>query len=294
MSDRVPVTVIVPTVGREGMLADALGSVAACDPQPAELLVIDQSERGAAELAARGIDLPVRIVVMARTGISAALNVGMREAAYDDVLVTHDDCRVAPDWAGVAAGLLAEDPEALWTGRVLADVEPGRDPALVPSTIDDPDPAVYAGVPRVDVLYPANMAARRGAVLELGGFDERFTAAAEDNDLCLRWLLAGRTVRYEPRLTVWHRDWRSPDELRALYRRYQLAQGALLAKHLRLGHRAGRRLAFDTLVWAVRGTAHRWVRGRTVDETTASLTHIPLGVVRNWRLMRPGREEPRR
>ncbi len=294
MPDRAPVTVIVPTVGREGMLADALASIAACDPQPAELLVVDQSERGAAEEAARGLDVSLRTIEMARAGISAALNAAMGEAAHDHVLVTHDDCRVAPDWAGVGAELLEEDPEALWTGRVLPDVEPGRDPSLVPSTIDDPDPAVYSGVPRVDVLYPANMAVRRTAVLELGGFDERFTVAAEDNDLCLRWLLAGRTVRYEPRLTVWHRDWRSPDELRALYRRYQLAQGALLAKHLRLTPPVGRKLALDTVVWSVRGTAHRWARGRRVDETTASLTHIPLGVARSWRLMRPGRKDPHR
>lgn len=290
MRAQVPFTAMVPTVGREGMLADALASIAACDPQPAELVVIDQSERGAADAAVAGLDIAARVLTMPRRGISAALNAALREAAHDRVLVTHDDCRVAPDWAGVAAGLMDEDPAALWTGRVLPDAEPGHDPSLVPSTIDDPEPATYTGVPRVDVLYPANMAVDRTAVLELGGFDERFTTAAEDNDLCLRWLMAGRTVRYEPRLTVWHRDWRSPEDLRALYRRYQLAQGALLAKHLRLGHPAGRRLALDTLVWSVRGTAHRWAHGRPVDETTASLTHIPLGLARSWRTMAPIRD----
>ncbi|UUY02946.1 glycosyltransferase [Svornostia abyssi] len=291
MRAQVPLTAIVPTVGREGMLADALASIAACDPRPAELLVVDQSGRGAGELAADGLDITVRVLAMAQHGISVALNAALREATHDRVLVTHDDCRVAQDWAGVAAELLHEDPDALWTGRVLPDVEPGRDPSLVPSTIDDPEPAVYAGVARVDVLYPANMAVGRAAVLDLGGFDERFTTAAEDNDLCLRWLMAGRTIRYEPRLTVWHRDWRSPQDLRALYRRYQLAQGALLAKHLRLGHAAGRRLALDTLVWSVRGTAHRWAHGRRIDETTASLTHIPLGLARNWRAMAPVRDD---
>ena len=47
---------------------------------------------------------------------------------------------------------------------------------------------------------------------------------------------AGRTLRYEPAMTVWHRDWRSPDELRALNVRYAFDQGRMYGKHVWRGN----------------------------------------------------------
>lgn len=281
------VTVVVPTVGRAS-LATTLCSLAAADPGPAEVVVVDQSERGAGERALVAAGLRGRVVAMTRDGIPAALNAGLRAAAHDVVLVTHDDCRVATDWIRAADDAVRSDPEALWTGRVLPDAADASG-LSVPSTIDLPEPVTYAGTPRADALYPANMAVRAALVLDLGGFDERFRFAAEDNDLCFRWMASGRAVRYTPAMTVWHADWRDADALRAMYRTYHLAQGALLAKYLRLRHPDSVRLARDSMVWAARGTAARLVRRRLgpVDPTYAGLTHIPLGVVRAWREMRP-------
>ncbi|MBJ7328721.1 MAG: glycosyltransferase family 2 protein [Solirubrobacteraceae bacterium] len=284
------VTVIVPTVGRSDMLGDALVAIAACAPPPAELLVIDQSENGTAQRVLDERGVAGRVIAMRQAGIAAALNVAMQAATHDRVMVTHDDCLVAPDWIEVASELLDEAPDALWTGRVLPDVPDGEDPSRVPSTIDHPEPVDYTGRVETGVLYPANMAVRREGVLSLGGFDERFTLAAEDNDFCLRWMLAGRSVRYTPRLTVWHRDWRSPEDLQRIYRQYQLAHGAFLAKYLRLHHPLAPGLVIGTVRWALRGTARRVLRRTGVDETTASLTHIPLGFLRGWRPMRPVRD----
>ena len=76
------------------------------------------------------------------------------------------------------------------------------------------------------------MVVHRSELLAIGGFDEAFARAAEDGDLCFRWLRSGRTLRYEPAMTVWHRDWRSRDELRALNVRYAFDQGRMYGKHL--------------------------------------------------------------
>lgn len=289
MTAPVPATVIVPTVGRPA-LADAVGSIARCDPPPAQLLVVDQSESDAVATALAAAGVTATVVPMRRAGIAAAMNRGLRAAAHDHVLVTHDDCRVAPDWVGVGTSLLAVEPEALWTGRVLPDVRPGQDPARVPSTIADAVPRRYEGAPFAGVLYPANMVVSRDAALALGGFDERFVLAAEDNDFCLRWTDAGAAVCFEPRLTVWHGDWRSPEELTAVYRQYQLAQGQLLAKYLRLRHPQARRLVTDTVRWVAAGTVRRLAGRRGPDETAAAMTHIPYGILRTWRQMRPVRD----
>lgn len=291
MTSTVPVTVLIPTLGREPLLGECLASLAACDPRAAEVLVLDQSQTGAGGRALAAAGLHGRAVSMPALGIAAAMNVGLRAAAYDRVLVTHDDCRVAVDWVETGHSLLAAEPATLITGRVLAE----EGTTGVPSTIDDPVGALHRGAPRADLLYPASMAVSAGAALALGGFDERFTLAAEDNDFCFRWMAGGGAVRYAPELTVWHRDWRPPHELKALYRRYWLAHGAFIAKHLRLRDRRAVRELTNSLVWAAQGAVRRrWKRdGPAVDETFAGVTHLPLGVVRAWRRMAPsGQPEP--
>jgi GT2 family glycosyltransferase len=84
----------------------------------------------------------------------------------------------------------------------------------------------------VSLLFPANMVFHRAELMAIGGFDEAFARAAEDGDLCFRWLRSGRALRYEPAMTVWHRDWRSRDEVVALHVRYAFDQGRMYGKHL--------------------------------------------------------------
>jgi GT2 family glycosyltransferase len=111
---------------------------------------------------------------------------------------------------------------------------PSHDAVYVPSTKVDPEPCDYTGSLAIGVLYPANMAFRREALLQFGGFDERpgMNAAGEDNDLCYRWLQAGRGLRYKPDMVVWHRDWRTAQQLVRTHISYARGQGAFYAKHL--------------------------------------------------------------
>lgn len=78
------------------------------------------------------------------------------------------------------------------------------------------------------------MAAARLELLDFGAFDERpsLRFTAEDNDLAFRWIKSGRSLFYDPTLTVWHWDWRSPQQMAEVLRRYARGQGAFYAKHL--------------------------------------------------------------
>ena len=122
-------------------------------------------------------------------GVARARNDGLRAAANDVVLVTDDDCTVPADWASTGWRLATAHPGAIVTGRVL----PVGDPRAVPSTKDDPLPRDLSGERRGGWLFGNNMVLPRIAVLELGGFDERFgpEEAAEDNEFCYRWLQGG-------------------------------------------------------------------------------------------------------
>ena len=283
----VAISVIIPTIGRPERLRALLASLEECEPAPAEVLVIDQSQSGeVAEVVGEFAALGPRAFACEGTGIARAVNLGLELSAHESVAITHDDCTVAPDWIGVASGLASSDPGAIFTGRVHPA---GGDRWSVPSTIEDPIPHDYTGTPQCRVLYPNNMVCPRTGVLAIGGFDTRFGPAAEDNDLCYRWLQGGNRLLYEPVLRVWHHDWRSPAELRDVYRSYGRGQGAFYAKHLRQGD--GRMLRFlaEDLYGAVRATAAATV-GRQPQRARAPLgllRGLPGGLLRGWREFGP-------
>jgi GT2 family glycosyltransferase len=273
-----PVTVVIPTIGRAALLADCLASLAACDPPPGEVLVVDQS--GTDDIARmvqeRG-EAHVRVLPCAGRGISLGLNTGLRAAAHDLVMVTNDDCTVRPDWVGVAHRRALEVPGGIVTGQV----RPPEEDAPVPSTKVDPVPHDYTGEVVIDALYGGNMILSRDDVLALGGFDERpgMRVSSEDNDLCYRWLRAGRSLRYEPTMVVWHHDWRTPEELAERYAEYARGNGVLYAKYLLRGDRSMLRLAAREYRWGLRSLAGAVVRRRRApdDPRWAIVVGLPAG-----------------
>jgi GT2 family glycosyltransferase len=277
-----PVSVVVPTIGRTAQLEGCLAALSGCAPRASEILVVDQS--GADEiksLVERFAGAGARYAYCARRGRNLGLNVGLREAAHETVLITDDDCTVAPSWVGVAARGLASDRGTLLTGRVLAPSDAGH----VPSTIDDPTPREHVGSGEVEVLYGGNMACTRSAVLAIGGFDEQLTTSAEDNDLGYRWLRAGGRIRYDPEMVVWHHDWRTPEQLERLYARYARGQGAFYAKHLRQGDARILRFLLRDLLYVVRAqlTALRHLAIRPDAWALGIVRGMPSGLAEGWR-----------
>src|SRR5436190_24012215 len=113
-------SVIVRTIGRPKLLKDTLESIARCETQPAEILVIDQSDEQSSAAVIRGLGLErARTIASEGRGRGLALNEGLRHAAHDVVLVVDDDCTVRPDWISVASNAMNEDPQGIITGRVL-------------------------------------------------------------------------------------------------------------------------------------------------------------------------------
>lgn len=283
MTDALPVSVVIPTIGRVEPLRACLESIARCDAGAAEVLVVDQSGTSEVPDLVAGFDaIGARVVPCERRGIAVGTNLGLRSAAHDVVLVTHDDCTVDQSWIRVAAALMRDDPETILTGRVLPG---GHDPLAVPSTIDETVPHDFTGELSSGALYPNNMALNARLVLDFGGFDERFLRAAEDNDLSYRWLRAGRRLRYEPSLVVWHHDWRSHEDLERLYVDYWRWQGLFYAKHLRRRDPNMIRFIVRDLYSGARAMAARVVRGRPrwSDERRGITKGLSAGLAEGWR-----------
>ncbi len=223
----------------------------------------------------------VRSIECDGRGTARAMNRGLAATRHDTVLVTHDDCTVAPDWVGVGAAHAGAHPDGIVTGRVL----PPGGACYVPSVKTDPEPHDFTGTVTSGVLYPANMVANRRLIQAIGGFDERPSlVVAEDNDLCYRWLAEGRTFRYEPDLVVWHHDWRTPEQLVGTYKAYARAQGGFYAKHLHAGDlRVLRLLRCDLrqgIRTVLRGTWRREPRWQ--DPYREMVVELLVGLVRGW------------
>ncbi len=123
------------------------------------------------------------------------------------------DVELAPDWIERMASALTADPAAASAAcKMLALDDPSRvydagdilrrDGACEQRgrfSRDDgrwDQPGEVFGACAGAALY------RRAAVLELGGFDERYFAYLEDVDLALRLRLAGWRCRYEPAVAL--------------------------------------------------------------------------------------------
>jgi hypothetical protein len=113
-------------------------------------------------------------------------NTGWREARAPLVAFTDDDCRPPGTWLGRLLAAAQTQPGAVVQGAVRPDPDEEHLLHAAPHArslhVDPPGPFAEAA----NVLYP------RALLERLGGFDERFPAAAgEDTELMLRARAAG-------------------------------------------------------------------------------------------------------
>jgi glycosyltransferase involved in cell wall biosynthesis len=246
-------SVVVPTRDRPLMLDRALASLRESLDDADELVVVDSAsaEPGATEDVAAGHG--ARVVRCARPGGSVARNAGWRSATHALVAFCDDDIWVAEEWAdALVAAFDATAGVGFVTGRI--DIPPGQQVRGVAiSIIDRLESSEYDARSRGLLGHGANMAARRTALEQVGGFDELLGAGArfpgsEEGDLFDRLFAAGWRGRYEPGAHRWHDQWR--DRQRVIVRLdygYGRGRGARLSKLVRTDRSRARVMAREYL-----------------------------------------------
>lgn len=260
------ISVVIPSMlGRRDGLQACLDSLAALDYPDYEVIVVDNRPAGAppVELAA------VRVVREPRPGISAARNRGLAAATGEIVAFTDDDVEVDPSWLrAIALRMRAHPEEACVTGLTLP--RELQTPAQV--ALEDyyggfglrtfeplshrlrlaPGPKSLLRAATVDAVgddgrlrksfslyatgsfgHGANMAVRRHALRELGGFDVALgagtpTCGGEDLAMFARLIWHGYSVGFEPGALVHHTHRRDDQGLRGQIKGYGVGWGALL------------------------------------------------------------------
>jgi glycosyltransferase involved in cell wall biosynthesis len=180
-------SIVVPTLGRPSLsvLLEALAAQVAGHTD-LEVLVVDDRRTKPEPL-----DLPhtlgpyVRVLAGRAAGPAAARNAGWRAARHEWVAFLDDDVVPEPDWlAALGADLAAAAPDVGGSqGRIWVPATPGRRPTdweRVTAALAD------------GKWITADMAYRRSALAEVGGFDERFPRAfREDAEIAARVRAAG-------------------------------------------------------------------------------------------------------
>jgi N-acetylglucosaminyl-diphospho-decaprenol L-rhamnosyltransferase len=95
------------------------------------------------------------------------------------------------------------------------------------------------------------MLARKAAIDDVGGLDERFFIYCEETDLCLRLSQAGWRVAYFPQMTIFHQSSVTSSDAR-LNRQMAFARRQYIEKHFAPVHRAAAILTLG-LGYALRG-----------------------------------------
>lgn len=195
-----PVSAVIPHRNSGellGQCVDALLAARGVD----EIVVADEdSTDGSVE---RVVDKPkVRVVESTRRGFAAAMNVAISEARNNRLLLLNSDAFVRVDTVERLNRRLDESPRLALCGAALFNPDGTRSKthtfrftfwrALADTVnIRPPIAQVGHGLELTHAVLPTCALARREALEEIGGFDERFLLYYEDLDVAQRLARAG-------------------------------------------------------------------------------------------------------
>ena len=249
---RPPCSVVLPTRDRAERLQRCLASLADTLGPDDELIVVDSAStdpnvRRVAEAAG------AIVLRCERPGVDRARNAGWRRAQHDAVLFVDDDVVVDTGWADALMAALEKHPYGGFvTGRIDA-LECGGAVERPVAIKDDEHPARLDADTTGTLGHSASLAVRRGALEQIGGFDEAMGAGARfqsspEVDLFDRLFAAGWVGWYEPAARAKHEQWRVRRQLLVLDWRYGMGAGARVAKLVRSNRVRARRVAYE-VVW---------------------------------------------
>jgi glucosyl-dolichyl phosphate glucuronosyltransferase len=219
------VTVVVPTwnFDRREDLARCVKAIEAQSVAPREVLVVVDHNQRLLDWATGAFPRATVIANRHERGVVGNRNTGIEAAQGDIVVLTDDDTEAEPDWIENLASCFA-DPSVVGVTGELVPRWAGREPLWFPAEFYWVFGCSYAGLPTEvsPVRNPigANMAVRREAVQEVGGFREGAAPrelrhrgavvagghALEDTELGIRIGRRWPQMRwlYQPHATVRH------------------------------------------------------------------------------------------
>lgn len=233
MPTTLAISVVMPTCRRPQLLLRCLHALLAQKPIHGgfEIIVVDDARSPEQEAALEsyvrrsGTSISVRYLVPPKSarGPAAARNAGWRAASGEIIAFTDDDTIPTPNWLREGLRAMVPGVDAAW-GHVIVPLQ------------DEPTDAERntAGLHGAEFVT-ANCLVRREALVQIGGFDERFKRPwREDSDLHFMLLENGCRVVAAPRAIVIHPARVAPPGTSIQQHRNLLFEALLFKKHPRL------------------------------------------------------------
>jgi glycosyltransferase involved in cell wall biosynthesis len=296
----VALSLVVPTYGRSRVVMRCLESVQQQELADFELLLVDNSPN--AELRARiemfnaGARTKVSYVPEPRLGLHNARHAGARAASGDVLVFTDDDAVFSPRWLQAYAGCFDAHPEMAAAGGPVLPAWDAPPPGWL-SAYMQADPTMFPVLSLLDlsrdfqlsaqgIFFGVNMAIRRVALFEAGGFNpeifgDRWLGDGETGLNRKLWA-RGHLVGYVPDAVVYHHV--PPERMTIAYlRKRQANDGAcdMYARfHVHMPSLAG--LARAALGVAIE-SARDWVAEPLFHgRTDARALRVQLRAARGW------------
>jgi len=222
-------SVVICTYNGSATLRQALEGALTLHYPDYEVIVVSDGSTDASADIAREYE-GVRVIETPNRGLSSARNTGLEAATGEIVAYLDDDAIPDPDWLRHLAATFASGPYAAVGGP---NILPPGSSAVAQCVANAPGGPTHVLVSdrEAEHVPGCNMAIRRDALLEIGGFDPRFRVAGDDVDVCWRLLDSGQRIAFSPGAVVLHHRRRSVRAYLRQQRGYGKAEALLERKH---------------------------------------------------------------
>jgi glucosyl-dolichyl phosphate glucuronosyltransferase len=222
-------SVIICTHERPDELADCLDALADCPTRP-QVIVVDSGSAVPCEpvvAARRDAIARLEYVYVAEPGLSRARNIGMARATAPIIAFLDDDATPQPGWDQALLAAFRDHPDVGCVGGACVPRFAGPRPRWLSDRLLALSSITRFGSrgrePRSSAEWPfgANMAFRRAALEQAGGFSEALgrtgtcLLSGEDSDMVARVLKARWRIWLEPGCVVLHAV--HPERLRSRF-----------------------------------------------------------------------------
>jgi GT2 family glycosyltransferase/SAM-dependent methyltransferase len=208
-------SVIVPTRNRSSQLRDCIAALERQNfPRDQfEVIVVDDGSEPPLT-----VEPGIRLVRQSHDGPAVARNTGAAHARGRWLAFTDDDCLPDANWLTVLAAQLAARPDHLLGGAVVNILTDNPYTAASQQLVSYLYSYYNADPSQPRFFTSNNMAVAAAAFRDAGGFDAELPrAAAEDRELCDRWLHQRRPMTFVLEAVVRHAH---PLTLRTFWRQH--------------------------------------------------------------------------
>jgi len=195
------VSIVVCTCNGAHTIRDCLNSLSELDYPNYDVIVVNDGSTDSTRAIVE--EYGFRVINTENRGLSNARNTGLESATGEFIAYLDDDTYADPHWLKYLAAAFLKTNHAAIGGPNIA---PPGDGPIADCVANSPGGPVHVLLTdrKAEHIPGCNMAFRKSALVEIGGFDPRFRAAGDDVDICWRLQQRGWTVGFSHAATVWH------------------------------------------------------------------------------------------